>query len=239
MDTQPQDPVTQPAAEVSTHRRDSFVLGLAVGLVGLTFGVLAEAAGLSLAKAMAMSLLVFTGASQFAAVGVVDSGGSPLTAVGGALFLAARNSLYGMRMSSLIGRKAPAVVAGSHFVIDETTAMSLAQTDEKAAREAFWLTGASLFVFWNLGTALGVLVGELLGDPETLGLDAAFLASFVALMGPQLRTRPGQVASLLGAAIAVMAVPLTPAGAPILLAALAVVPALLVGWRGRRAGRAE
>jgi len=223
-------------AGTSTHRRDSVVLGAAVGLVGVTFGVLASTAGLGLAKALAMSLLVFTGASQFAAVGVVSSGGSAISAVGGALLLAARNSLYGMRLSERLASAGWKRIPGAHFVIDETTAMSIAQDDEEAAVEAFWWTGIALFTFWNLGTAMGVLVGGAIGDPNVWGLDAAFPASFVALLGPHVANAPGRVAGLVGAAIAVVAVPVTPAGAPILLSALAIVPALLVA---RRVGPAQ
>lgn len=201
-------------------------MGAAVGLVGVTFGVLAESAGFSLAKTVAMSLLVFTGASQFAAVGVIESGGSPLSAVGGALLLAARNGLYGVRLSGLLQRYGWRRVPGAQFVIDETTAMALAQENEQAEAEAFWWTGFALYSFWNIGTVIGVFAGSLLGDPEVWGLDAAFPASFVALIGPHVETSPARVAALVGALITVVAVPFTPAGLPILLAAAAVLPAL-------------
>lgn len=214
------------------HRRNSFVLGAAIGLVGLTFGVLASAAGFSLAKASAMSLLVFTGASQFAAIGVIGSGGTPISAVGGALLLAARNTLYGMRLSDTLARSGRRRYIGAQLVIDESAAMSVSQTGETEAAEAFWITGASVFVFWNLGTVAGVLLGEVIGDPQVWGLDAAFPASFVALLGPHIATAPGRVAALVGAALALVAVPFTPAGAPILIAALAIIPALLVRDRG-------
>jgi len=180
---------------------------------------------------MALSLLVFTGASQFAAVGVIGSGGSPISAVGGALLLAARNSLYGMRLSERLSAAGWKRIPGAQFVIDESTAMSVAQSDEVAASEAFWWTGASIYLFWNAGTVIGVLVGDRIGDPNVWGLDAAFAASFVALLGPHLSSAPGRVAGLLGAAIAIVAVPFTPAGAPILLASLAIGPALLVDSR--------
>jgi len=213
----------------STHRRDSVVLGAAVGVVGVPFGVLATTADLSLAKTMAMSLLVFTGASQFAAVGVISGGGSAVSAVGGALLLAARNSLYGMRLSERLSATGWRRIPGAHFVIDETTAMSIARDDDEViATETFWWTGFALFTFWNLGTAFGFFVGEAIGDPNVWGLDAAFPASFVALLGPHLSTSPGRVAGLVGAAIAIVAVPFTPAGAPILLASLAIVPALFM-----------
>lgn len=212
----------------ANHRRDSVVLGAAVGFVGVTFGVLASTAGLSLGKTVAMSLLVFTGASQFAAVSVISTGGSAVSAVGGALLLAARNSLYGMRLSARLESAGWKRIPGAQLVIDESTAMSVAQADPARATEAFWWTGISLYVFWNLGTVGGALLGDAIGDPDVWGLDAAFLASFVALLGPHLATAPGRVAGLVGAAIAIVAVPFTPAGAPILLAALAIVPALLM-----------
>ena len=210
------------------HRRDGVIFGAAVGLVAITFGVRATTAGLSLAKTMAMSLLVFTGASQFAAVGVIDGGGSPIAAVGSGLLLGARNAFYGMRLSPLLARVGGWRVPSSQLVIDESTAFAVNQEDERSALDAFYATGLSVFVFWNLGTFVGVQLGAIVGEPETWGLDAAFPASFVALLGPQIATAPGKVAAVAGAAIAIGAVPLTPAGAPILLAALGVIPALLL-----------
>lgn len=208
------------------HRRDSLVLGAAVGLVGMTFGVLADAAGLSFGKVMAMSSLVFTGASQFAAIGVIQSGGSAVSAVAGALLLAARNGLYGIRLSDLLGRYGWKRYPGAQFVIDETTAMAVAQSDDAHQAEAFWITGFALYTFWNLGSAAGSLLGSVLGSPEVWGLDAAFPASFVALLGPHITSAPARMAAIIGASLALIAVPWTPAGAPILLAALAIVPAL-------------
>lgn len=215
------------------------MLAAAVGLVGVTFGVLAATAGLSFLKALAMSVLVFTGASQFAAVSVIESGGSPISAVGSALLLAARNGLYGIRLAPLISGRLPKRALAAHFVIDETTGMATAQSDEVDAAGAFWFTGVALFCFWVAGTAAGVAAGELVGDPGVYGLDAAFPASFVALLAPQLRERPAQVAALAGGAIALVCVPLTPAGVPLLLSATAVGPALLVKLRIDAAGESK
>lgn len=214
--------------DLALHKRNSLVLGAAVGLIAIPFGVLASTAGLSLAKATFMSLFVFTGASQFAAIGVISSGGSPLSAVASALLLAARNSLYGMRLSELMRPVGWKRIPGAQLVIDESTALALAQDDEERSLEALWWTGATVFVFWNIGTVLGVQLGDVVGDPEVYGLDAAFPASFVALLGPLVRDMPARVAALAGSVIAMIAVPLTPAGLPILLAALGVVPALLL-----------
>jgi predicted branched-subunit amino acid permease len=213
--------------------RDAVVLALAVGVFGVSFGVLAAAAGLSLAKASAMSLLVFTGASQFAAIGVVAVGGSTGAALGSAFLLAARNAAYGLTLSPVVGEGRLRRVLGSQLVIDEAAAMAAAQDDQAARRGAFWVTGAAIFVTWNVGTVLGVLAGQAIGDPRTYGLDAAFPAGFVALIAPQLRHRDGRVAAAFGALIALALTPLTAAGLPIVLATAGVVPALATGVRRR------
>ena len=214
----------------SRYLRDSLLLGLAIGVFGASFGVLATTAGLSVGKACAMSLLVFTGGSQFAAVGVLQAGGSLAAAFSSALLLAARNAAYGLTLAPTLGRLrgVPRFVA-AHLVIDESTAMATAQPNREDAARAFWATGLSVFVCWNLGTLGGALAGSALGDPGALGLDAAFPAGFIALVAPHLRHRRGQVAALSGALIALVLIPLTPPGVPIVAATAAVIPALLFG----------
>ena len=216
---------------MSDHRREGLILAIAVGVVGVTFGVLADAAGLTLPQVIVMSTLVFTGASQFAAASVIDSGGSGAAAVGSALLLAARNALYGPVVARLLpGRWVPRAAA-AHFVIDETTAMAAVQNSDEDARDAFWWTAVWLWSLWNLGSIGGALLGAVIGEPETWGLDAAFPAAFLALLAPHVRERPGQVAALLGAGIAIALTPIAPAGVPLLVASLAVVPGWLVGRR--------
>jgi 4-azaleucine resistance transporter AzlC len=211
------------------HRRDALVLSAAVGVFGVSFGVLAAASGLGIAKTCAMSLLVFTGGSQFAAVGVVQSGGSSSAAVGSALLLAARNTAYGVTLSPLLrGLPFRRRLLGAQIVIDESTAMATAQPDPRHAADAFWVTGVAIFVLWNLGTLLGAVAGSSIGDPSTFGLDAAFPAGFIALVAPHLRRRAGQVAAVLGALRAVALTPLTPPGVPSVAAALAGLPATFV-----------
>ena len=205
----------------------SIVLGLAVGVFGISFGVLAVASGLSVAQAVAMSLLVFTGASQFAAVGVIESGGSTGAALGSALLLAARNGAYGLALSPTLTGRLPFRLLASHLVIDESTAMSTAQVDLASRRRGFWAAGISVFVFWNLGTLVGALGGDAIGDPERFGLDAAFPAGFVALVVPHLESIDGRLAALMGSVIALVLVPVAPAGVPVLAAAAAV----LIGLR--------
>ena len=204
----------------------SVTLGIAVGVFAIAFGVGAVAAGGTVLQACAMSLLVFTGASQFSAVSVIAAGGSVSSALGGALLLSARNGVYGLALSRhLKGRLGTRLVA-AQLTIDESTAMALAQQDEHSRRAAFWITGSAVFVFWNLGTLVGALAGEAI-DPETYGLDAAFPAAFVAMLVPHLRTRTGRAVGLAGALICLVLVPFAPIGVPILCAAAAV----LIGLR--------
>jgi len=209
-------------------QRDIWVLGLAVGVFGVSFGVLATTAGLSVAQACAMSLVVFTGASQFAAVGVLEAGGSLGSAFGSALLLAARNAAYGVALApTLGGRSLGRRLIAAQLVIDESTAMATARSGPRARAQAFYATGLAVFVCWNIGTLIGGVAGDAIGDPEALGLDAAFPAGFVALAVPHLGGRRGRVAALSGALIALVLIPLTPAGVPIVAAALGVVPAAL------------
>jgi 4-azaleucine resistance transporter AzlC len=206
-------------------------IGVATGVYGVSFGVLAVGAGLSVAQTCVMSLLVFTGGSQFAAVGVIAAGGSPAAAVVNALLLAVRNAAYGLSLAPVLrGRFATRALA-SQLIIDESTAMARGQTDPEAARGAFWLTGVAVFAFWNLGTLGGALAGGGIGDPGTYGLDAMFPAAFLALLAPQLRQADAPAIALVGTLIAVVLVPLTPAGVPVIAAGAAVLLALR-----RRAG---
>jgi 4-azaleucine resistance transporter AzlC len=214
------------------YAADALGIGIATGVYGISFGVLAVGAGLSEAQACAMSLLVFTGGSQFAAVSVIGSGGSPATAVANALLLAVRNAAYGLSLARLLRGSWLRRAVAAQLVIDETTAMARAQDDERDARGAFWLTGVSVFACWNLGTLAGALAGAGLGDPARYGLDAMFPAAFLALLAPQLRQPGAPAAALAGALIAVVLLPLTPAGVPVLAASLGV----LAGLRAQEAG---
>jgi 4-azaleucine resistance transporter AzlC len=201
-------------------------IGIATGVYGISFGVLGVAAGLSIAQACAMSLLVFTGGSQYAAIGVIGAGGAAGTAVANALLLAVRNTAYGLSLASLLRGSPLRRAVASQLIIDESTAMARAQEDPDAARGAFWLTGLSVFVCWNAGTLAGALAGSGLGDPSRYGLDAMFPAAFLALLAPQLRQPGAPAAALAGALIAVVAIPLTPAGIPVLAASAGVLLAL-------------
>jgi predicted branched-subunit amino acid permease len=206
-------------------RRDAVGVGVAVGTYGLSFGAAAVTAGLTTAQACALSLLVFTGASQFALVGVLGAGGSAVAGVASALLLGSRNLLYAVRLSSLVPTRGIRRVAAAQLTIDESTAMATAAPPGLSAL-GFWTTGLAVYVLWNLATLLGALGAAQLGDPAALGLDAAVPAAFLALLAPQVRDRTAGLVALAGAGLALLAVPLTPAGVPVLVAGLAVVPLL-------------
>lgn len=214
------DPTVRPVVAASV------TLGVAVGVFGVAFGVGAVAAGGSVLQACVMSLLVFTGASQFSAVSVVASGGSTASALGGALILAARNGVYGLTMSRHLDGSVARRLLAAQLTIDESTAMSTAQSDPRARRVAFWITGLAVYLFWNVGTLIGALFGSAI-NTETFGLDAAFPAGFVAMVAPHLRHRSGQLAALIGATVCLVLIPFVPIGVPILFASVGV----LVGVR--------
>ena len=203
--------------------RDAVGIGIASGAYALSFGAISITAGLSLAQTCALSILMFTGASQFAFVGVVGAGGSAWAGAATAMLLGSRNALYGLRLSSLLNVSGLRRLAASHFVIDETTAMAIARDTPPESRFAFWATGFILFSFWNLGTLIGALATQVILDPKALGLDAAPPAAFLALVAPRLRGRE-PVAIAIGAATVVLAVlPFVPPGVPLLIVALLVV----------------
>ncbi|MES4903024.1 AzlC family ABC transporter permease [Streptomyces sp. NPDC000395] len=216
--------------------RDALGVGVAVGLSGFAFGVTSAGAGLSVPQTCALSLLVFTGASQFALVGALAAGGNPLTAAAGAFFLGVRNAFYGLRLSGLLGLPRAVRPLAAHWVIDETSAVALAQPDRRTARLGFTVTGLSLYALWNLTTLVGALGASALGDTAAWGLDAAGPAVFLALLAPMLRGTVERAAAGLGVLLVLGALPLLPAGVPVLVAALAAPAVLAVhGLRARRA----
>ncbi|WP_158710093.1 AzlC family ABC transporter permease [Streptomyces katrae] len=212
--------------------RDALGVGVAVGLSGFAFGVTAAGAGISALQACVLSLLVFTGASQFALVGALAAGGNPFTAAAGAFFLGTRNAFYGLRLSQLLALPKAVRPLAAHWVIDETTAVALAQPDRRSARLGFTVTGLSLYVLWNLTTLLGALGAEALGDTSAWGLDAAGPAVFLALLAPMLKTATERAVAALAVVLGLGLLPVLPAGLPVLVAALAA-PVIL--WlKGRR-----
>ena len=204
--------------------RDAAGIGVAVGTYGISFGAVSVAAGLSVGQACTLSALAFTGASQFAFVGVIGAGGAPLAGMATALLLGSRNTLYGLRISALLPVTGLRRLLAAHVTIDETTAMAVARETAAESRLAFWATAASVFSLWNAATLLGALGAGALGDPRALGMDAAVPAAFLGLLWPRLRSGgEARAVALAGACVAVATSLVLPAGLPVLLAALVAV----------------
>ena len=210
------------APEAARIARASIVIGVAFVVFGASFGVLAVSAGASVAQACALSLLAFTGASQMSAVSVIASGGSTASAMGGAVLLAARNTVYGLALAREVEGRWTTRIVGAQWVIDETTALVSAERDAASRRVAFWVSAPILYAAWNLGTLVGALAGGSI-DPETFGLDAAFPVMFTAMVAPHLRTGAGRRAALFGGVVTVALAPFLPVGLPILVASLGML----------------
>lgn len=208
-------------------------ISVATGLYGLSFGALSVAAGLSFWQTMALSLLMYTGGSQFAFVGVVAGGGSPVSAVGVATLLGVRNALYGMQLAALLRPRGWRRLLAAQLTIDESTATATAQELPAEQQRGFWTAAIGVFIVWNLCTALGAWAGGELGDPRRFGLDGAAVAAFLGLLWPRLRRRDAAALAVVCALATVLAVPLLPPGLPILLAALVAVAWHAAVRRGR------
>ncbi len=212
--------------------RDGVGLGLAVGVSGVAFGAAAVSAGLSTWQACALSLFAFTGASQFALVGVIATGGSLLAGSAGAILLGSRNTLYGLRLADVLHPSGPGRLLVALGVIDETTAIALAQPDPPAARKGFAATFAVLYMTWNLSTLAGAVGAGKIGSPQAFGLDVVGPAAFLALIWPRLKAgRTERTVALGGVAVALGLTPLLPVGVPVILAATAAVAGAL--WESR------
>ena len=213
---------TEPLPGRAAITRAAAGIGLYAGAFGITFGAVAAASGLSLTQAVVLSAVMFTGASQFALVGVLAAGGAPLAGLSAALLLGLRNAFYGVPVTHILRPRGWRRFWSAHFVIDESAAMALAQPTLPASRYAFWATGLTLYVMWTLGTVAGALIGNGI-DTSALGLDAAAPAIFLALLWPQLSRERARSASLAAAVVALALVPLVPAGVPIVAAAAAAI----------------
>ena len=224
-------PAEQPAAPaVARPVRDGVLLGLAVGLSGLAFGAAAVSAGLSVWQTSALSLLAYTGASQFALAGAIAGGGSLLAGAAGAILLGSRNALYSLRLADVLRVQGLARLLAAHGVTDESTALALAQPDPAAARAGFGATFAALYLTWNAATLAGAIGAGRVGSPAALGLDVVGPAAFLALIWPRLASGSTERAVAAGGAIIALALtPVLPAGAPVMLACVAALAAVLGG----------
>jgi 4-azaleucine resistance transporter AzlC len=207
-------------------RRAVIGLGLYAIAFGASFGAVSVSSGLSIAQTVVLSLVMFSGASQFAFVGVAATS-APFAAIPAALLLAVRNAFYGVPMSQILQPRGWRRLAAAQFVIDETTALAIGQPSRQSQRYAFWTAGMLLFALWNMGTLAGALVGSAV-DPTALGLDVAAPAAFLALIWGTLRKTENRWVALIAAVVALAMVPIVPAGLPVLsAAAVAVVAGLL------------
>jgi predicted branched-subunit amino acid permease len=206
-------------------------VALATSAYGVSFGALATASGLDVWQTCVLSLLMFTGGSQFAFIGVFGAGGLAAlpTAIASAAMLGVRNAAYGMRMAPIVGTTFWRRLGALHFTIDESTAIALAQTSDRARRVGFWVTGIAIYIGWNATTLVGALLGDVVGDPRAYGLDAAAAAAFLALLWPRLRGRQPIAVGVAAAVVATVLTPVLMPGVPVLIAA---VVAIVVGWFG-------
>jgi predicted branched-subunit amino acid permease len=211
----------------------SLGVAAAVSLYGISFGALAVASGLDFWQTQVLSLFMFSGGSQFAVIGLVAAGAPGLSVITAAGLLGVRNGLYAVRMSSVVGPGLWKRLLAGHWTIDESTAVAIAQTEPRAQRVGFWLTGAAIFVGWNAMTAAGAILGDALGDPRTWGLDAAAAAAFLGLLWPRIQSRQPVAVAAVAAVITVLTVPTAPAGLPVLIAATAGIVMALLAERRR------
>lgn len=220
--------------------RAAIGIGLYAAAFGASFGAVSVSSGLSLLQTMVLSLVMFSGASQYAFAGVVAAGGSPVAAAAAALLLGVRNGFYGVPLAEILTPRGWRRFGTAHFVIDETTAMAVGQDTRQLQRYAFWATGLILCSLWQVGTLVGALAGGAI-DPAAIGLDAAAPAVFLALLWPRLASAWNRWVALAGAGVALLLVPLVPQGVPVIAAAgVAVLAGLLparpvVPARGTRA----
>jgi len=220
------EPADEAAAlESRSAARTGWAVGVATATYGVSFGALAVAAGLDVWQTCVLSLVMFSGGSQFAVVGVLAAGGVAAgpSAIASAALLGARNSLYGIRVKPLVGSGFWRQVAAAWITIDESTAVATAQQSPRARSVGFWVTGLVVFVGWNLTTLVGALIGDSIGDVSAWGLDAAAAAAFLGLLWPRLRRLQPVVVAIGAAVVATVLTPWLQPGLPVLIAAAVAV----------------
>lgn len=222
--------------EVRAAARSGWAVGLATAAYGISFGALATASGLDVWQACVLSLLMFSGGSQFALIGVLASGGTAAggTAIASAALLGVRNSFYALRLSRIIDRGLWRRTAAVQLTIDESTAVATAQTDPRAQRVGFWVTGLVVYIGWNLTTLAGALLGNLIGDVRAYGLDAAAAAAFLGLLWPRLKARQTQAVAVAAGFVATLLTPFILPGLPVLAAAAVAIVVGVLNLFGRR-----
>ena len=203
--------------------RTALSVAFTVGLYGAAFGAAGVTAGFSILQTCLLSILLFSGASQFAVVGIMGAGGSAVSAIATATLLGFRNALYGLQMAPILKVKGLKRILAAQITIDESTAVATLQENDADRRRGFYVTGIGVFVFWNLFTFLGALGASAIGDPAVWGLDAAVPAAFCGLIWPRLKNKTHFVVSAVAIAWALLLTPITAAGIPIITTVLLAV----------------
>jgi len=208
--------------------RTAISVAFTVGLYGAAFGAAGVTAGFSILQSCLLSILLFSGASQFAVVGIMGAGGSAISAIATATLLGFRNALYGLQMAPILKVTGLNRMLAAQITIDESTAVATLQDNDAERKRGFYVTGIGVYVFWNLFTFLGALGASAIGDPAVWGLDAAVPAAFCGLVWPRLKNKLQFVVCASAIALALLLTPLTPAGVPIITT---VLLAVIFGWK--------
>lgn len=208
--------------------RTSLSVAFTVGLYGAAFGAAGVTAGFTILQTCLLSILLFSGASQFAVVGIMGAGGSAISAIATATLLGFRNALYGLQMAPILKVTGLKRILSAQITIDESTAVSTLQENDVDRKRGFYLTGIGVYVFWNLFTYLGALGASAIGDPAVWGLDAAVPAAFCGLVWPRLKDKKQFLISALAIVLALSLTPITAAGIPIITT---VLLAVIFGWK--------
>ena len=203
--------------------RTALSVAFTVGLYGAAFGAAGVTAGFSILQTCLLSILLFSGASQFAVVGIMGAGGAAVSAIATATLLGFRNALYGLQMAPILKVKGLKRILAAQITIDESTAVATLQENDADRRRGFYTTGIGVYIFWNLFTFLGALGASAIGDPSVWGLDAAVPAAFCGLIWPRLKNKTHFVVSAVAIAWALLLTPITPAGIPIITTVLLAV----------------
>ena len=203
--------------------RTALSVAFTVGLYGAAFGAAGVTAGFSILQTCLLSILLFSGASQFAVVGIMGAGGAAVSAIATATLLGFRNALYGLQMAPILKVKGLKRILAAQITIDESTAVATLQENDADRRRGFYITGIGVYILWNLFTFLGALGASAIGDPSVWGLDAAVPAAFCGLIWPRLKNKTHFIVSAVAIAWALLLTPITPAGIPIITTVLLAV----------------
>ncbi|MFD1091843.1 AzlC family ABC transporter permease [Providencia vermicola] len=191
-------------------------------IVGISYGALAHSQGFDFWVPLTLSILVLAGASEFLFIGVIFTGGSPISAALAGLLVNSRHIPFSFAVGDLTGKGKKALL-GYHIMNDESVVFGLAQETEKEKRAAFWLCGIGILLCWPLGVIIGEVLGSFMDDTHVFGMDAMFPAIILALSLPALKDTRLRITAIIGAVIAVATTPYLPAGIPVLLALLSLV----------------